>query len=47
MSEFDLWIKGCEINHDTIIRLEGKGNTGLYKVGKAQMIDHREISQWV
>ena len=47
MSEYDLWLKGCDINHDTIFRLEGKGNTGLYKVGKAQMIEHREFSQWV
>ena len=47
MTEYELWVKGCEINHSTIIRLEGKGDTGLYQVGEERMIQHREYSSWV
>ena len=31
MSIFDLWVKGCEINKTLLYRLEGNGNTALYK----------------
>jgi len=29
---FDLWLKGCEINNTKIYPLEGSGDTAIYKV---------------
>lgn len=31
MIQFELWIKGCEINKTLVYCLEGCGNTALYK----------------
>ena len=31
---FDLWLKGCEVNNTILYCLEGSGDTGLYKLQK-------------
>ena len=31
MCTFELWVKGCEINHTKVYRLEGEGDTAVYK----------------
>lgn len=31
LSNFDLWVKGCELNGTNLYCLEGSGPTGLYK----------------
>lgn len=31
MTQFELWLKGCEENGTRLYCLEGKGETGLYK----------------
>lgn len=40
MSIFDLWVKGCEINKTLLYRLEGNGNTALYKTISKHLVNH-------
>lgn len=32
MNQFELWLKGCEMNDTILYCLEGSGDTGLYKL---------------
>lgn len=40
MSNFELWVKGCEENNTLIYLLEGSGENGLYKLTKEIWINH-------
>lgn len=31
MTDFELWVKGCEINKAELYCLEGNGETGIYE----------------
>lgn len=31
MTDFELWVKGCEVNKAELYCLEGNGETGLYE----------------
>ena len=42
MTEFELWIRGCQINGSEVIRIAGKGRTALYKVTRQTIVKGRE-----
>ena len=42
MSNFEIWVKGCEINGSNIYPLEGLGENALYKCWKEYSCNHRE-----
>ena len=40
MTNFELWIKGCEENKTLIFLLEGKGENALYKLIKEIIVNN-------
>ena len=40
MTDFELWVKGCEINNTWLYCLAGGGDTGLYKLSKQYMVNN-------
>ena len=45
MTNFEIWVKGCEINGTKIYNLEGSGETALYKCWKEYIVQHREYTE--
>lgn len=39
-SNFELWVKGCEINHTEIYCLDGSGDHGVYQTRSRYMMNH-------
>lgn len=37
-SNFDLWVRGCEINHSLVYCLEGSGDNGFYKLTRQLLV---------
>lgn len=40
MTNFELWVKGCEENGTLIYLLEGKGENALYKLTKEKLVNN-------
>ena len=38
--QFELWLKGCEINKTELYCLEGEGDTGMYKTQSKRLVGH-------
>lgn len=43
MDDFDLWLKGCEVNNTKIFPLDGEGRTALYKCWGEHLVKHNYI----
>lgn len=43
MSQFELWVKGCEINNTILWLLEGSGENAFYKTTTAHLVNHNYI----
>lgn len=39
-TQFELWLKGCEINNTLLYCLDGKGDTGFYKTISTYEYNH-------
>lgn len=44
MSNFELWVKGCETNNTNIYPIEGSEKTALYKCWNEYLCEHREYN---
>lgn len=40
MTNFELWVKGCETNKTELYCLEGDGDTGLYETKSKYLHEH-------
>lgn len=43
MSNFKLWLKGCELNKTWLYCLEGSGSTAMYKLTKQHEVNNNFI----
>lgn len=40
MTQFELWIRGCEINKTNVFCLGGSGDNGFYKLNKPMLVNN-------